>query len=89
MTANVVPKQMAQMCEAAFAGDFATAKDIDRQIAELHSALFIEPNPVLPKWALYKMGLIQSAFLRLPLIESELDSQNHIEQVMRNSGVLS
>ena len=89
VTANVVPKQMSQMCEAALVGDYSKAKEIDQQIAELHSALFIEPNPVLPKWALYKMGLIQSAFLRLPLIESELDSQNHIEQVMRNSGVLS
>ncbi|WP_339771697.1 4-hydroxy-tetrahydrodipicolinate synthase [uncultured Paraglaciecola sp.] len=89
VTANIVPKQMAQMCEAALAGDFAKAKEIDQKIAGLHSSLFIEPNPVLPKWALYKMGLIQSAFLRLPLIESELDSQIHIEQVMRNSGVLS
>ncbi|MFT6780027.1 MAG: 4-hydroxy-tetrahydrodipicolinate synthase, partial [Paraglaciecola sp.] len=26
---------------------------------------------------------------RLPLVESELASQNHIEQVMRSSGVLS
>lgn len=89
VSANIVPKQMAQMCEAALAGDMAKAKQIDSQIAALHTALFIEPNPVLPKWALYKMGLIQTAFLRLPLIESELESQIHIEQVMRSSGVLS
>jgi 4-hydroxy-tetrahydrodipicolinate synthase len=89
VSANIVPKQMAQMCEAALAGDLTKAKQIDSQIAALHTALFIEPNPVLPKWALYKMGLIQTAFLRLPLIESELESQIHIEQVMRSSGVLS
>ncbi|MFT6899788.1 MAG: 4-hydroxy-tetrahydrodipicolinate synthase [Paraglaciecola sp.] len=89
VSANIVPKQMAQMCEAALAGDFAKAKQIDSQIAALHTALFIEPNPVLPKWALYKMGLIQTAFLRLPLIESELESQIRIEEVMRSSGVLS
>ena len=89
VSANIVPKKMAQMCEAALAGDFTKAKQIDSQIAALHTALFVEPNPVLPKWALYKMGLIQTAFLRLPLIESELESQIHIEQVMRSSGVLS
>jgi 4-hydroxy-tetrahydrodipicolinate synthase len=89
VTANIVPKQMADMCNAALAKDFQLAEKIDKQIAPLHSALFVEPNPVLPKWALHKMGLTNSAFLRLPLVESELASQNHIEQVMRSSGVLS
>ena len=89
VTANLVPKQMADMCNASRAKDFQLAAKIDKQIGGLHSALFVEPNPVLPKWALYKMGLTNSAFLRLPLIESELASQNHIEQVMRSSGVLS
>ena len=88
VTANLVPKQMSQICEAALAGNFSLARQIDKQIASLHTALFIEPNPVLPKWALYKMGLMKSAFLRLPLVESELKSQQQIEQVMRSSGVL-
>jgi 4-hydroxy-tetrahydrodipicolinate synthase len=88
VTANIVPKQMADMCNAALAKNFQLSEKINKQIVELHSALFIEPNPVLPKWALYKMGLTNSAFLRLPLVGSELASQNHIEQVMRSSGVL-
>ena len=76
------------MCNASLAKNYQLAEKIDRQITGLHRALFIEPNPVLPKWALHKMGLTNSAFLRLPLVESELASQNHIEQVMRSSGVL-
>lgn len=89
VTANIAPKQMAEMCNAALVKDFQLAQKINKQIFGLHSALFVEPNPVLPKWALHKMGLTNSAFLRLPLVESELVSQNHIEQVMRSSGVLS
>jgi 4-hydroxy-tetrahydrodipicolinate synthase len=89
VTANLVPKQMSQICEAAMAGNFELARQIDKQIELLHTALFIEPNPVLPKWALYKMGFMKSAFLRLPLVESELKSQQHIEQVMRSSGVFN
>lgn len=89
VTANIVPRQMADMCNAALKKDFQLARKIDQQIADLHSALFVEPNPVLTKWALHKMGLTNSAFLRLPLVGSELASQNHIEQVMRSSGVLS
>ena len=89
VTANVAPKQMADICNAARNKDFELSKQIDKQVEGLHTALFIEPNPVLPKWALYKMGLTNSAFLRLPMVESELESQKHIEQVMRSSGVLS
>ncbi|MFA3792285.1 4-hydroxy-tetrahydrodipicolinate synthase [Aliiglaciecola sp. SL4] len=87
VTANIVPAEMAKMCEAAAAGDFAEAKRIDQSVAAFHDALFIEPNPVLPKWVLYKMGLIDSAFLRLPLILPELQSKKVIEDVMRATGI--
>lgn len=89
VTANIVPAQMAEMCNSASTGDFQQAKHIDKQICALHEALFIEPNPVIPKWALFKMGLTDSANLRLPLVLPELASKNVIEQVMRDSGVLS
>ncbi|GAB5380602.1 MAG: 4-hydroxy-tetrahydrodipicolinate synthase [Aliiglaciecola sp.] len=88
VTANIVPKQMAQMCELSLKSKFIEAREINEQVKQLHTDLFIEPNPVMPKWALFKMGMMKSANLRLPLILPELDSQNTIEQVMRNVGVL-
>lgn len=80
VTANIVPKQMASMVEFVNNGDLDAAKAADAEIAMLHSSLFIEPNPVMPKWALYKMGLMKSAFLRLPMVLPELNNQNAIEQ---------
>ncbi len=88
VTANVMPNAMANMCEAAARGDFDAAKAYDATMQAMHHAMFIEPNPVMPKWALYKMGLMKSPFLRLPLVLPELESQNQLELVMRNSGVL-
>lgn len=88
VTANLVPAQIAKMCEAAAAKEFDNAHKINDAVAALHQALFIEPNPVLPKWALYKMGLINSANLRLPLILPELQTKNEIEEVMRATGIL-
>ncbi len=66
VTANVLPKQMNELCEAALAGDKIKACQIDDKLAALHKALFWESNPIPVKWALYKMGYIKQG-IRLPL----------------------
>lgn len=74
VTANVVPRQMAQMCAHALNGDRAAAETIEAKIAQLHTALFVEPNPIPVKWALCQMQLISTG-IRLPL--TTLSSQYH------------
>ena len=88
VTSNVVPAQMSKMCEYALAGEKAKAKQIDDKLQSLHSALFTVPNPVLPKWALYKMGLIALPNLRLPMVLPELNEQIAIEQELKNLGLV-
>jgi len=89
VTANIVPRQMAQLCEAALSGDLDKCRSIDSTINKLHTGLFVEPNPVMPKWALYRMGLMQSPFLRLPMVLPELASQKHIEEILQNYSLIS
>ncbi|MBD3584395.1 4-hydroxy-tetrahydrodipicolinate synthase [Salinimonas sp. HHU 13199] len=88
VTANVVPNAIAKMCEAALNDDQLRCREIDKPINALHTALFIEPNPVLPKWALYKMGMINSPNLRLPMVLPELASQKHIEELLKQHALL-
>jgi 4-hydroxy-tetrahydrodipicolinate synthase len=88
VTANIAPAVMAQMCQAAAEGDVNKAKLLNASIEKLHSALFIEPNPVMPKWALYKMQMIKSAFLRLPMVLPELASQKIIEDILKEYQLL-
>ncbi|MFC3121776.1 4-hydroxy-tetrahydrodipicolinate synthase [Agaribacter flavus] len=80
VTANIVPDKMAKMCEAALSGDYTSARKIDAPLQDLHEQLFIESNPVIPKWALYKMGLLNSPELRLPMVTPELNSQKVIQE---------
>lgn len=89
VTANVAPALMSQLCDAATSGKAELAKEIDDKLAAMHNALFIESNPVLPKYCLYKMGLISTPSLRLPLVEAEVQNQQKIEQVMHKAGVLA
>ena len=50
VTANVAPVLVARMCQLALAGDREQAVAIDRQLAPLNKALFLEPNPIPVKW---------------------------------------
>lgn len=74
VTANVAPQKMAQMCQAALAGNFEQAEKINKELEALHEGLFIESNPTPVKWALTKMGKIAEG-IRLPL--TTLSSNRH------------
>jgi 4-hydroxy-tetrahydrodipicolinate synthase len=74
VTANVAPSLMAQLCEAALAADRPQAELINARLAPLNAALFLEPNPIPVKWALFQRGLIGEG-IRLPL--TTLDEQYH------------
>jgi 4-hydroxy-tetrahydrodipicolinate synthase len=74
VTANVAPKLMHEMVEAAIAGKVEEARTINGKLFALHQKLFVEANPIPVKWALQEMGLI-GAGIRLPLVT--LSSQHH------------
>jgi len=66
VAANIVPNLMVRLCMAALQYDQILADNINKQLASLYTALCLESNPIPVKWALQKMGLIQSG-IRLPL----------------------
>jgi len=66
VTANIVPKDMAQMVEAFAAGKLADARKLHYKMSPLFAALFLETNPIPVKEAMGMMGKC-SAELRLPL----------------------
>lgn len=66
VTANVAPKLVHAMCEAAFTHDLVTARYINNKLMGLHVDLFLEANPIPVKWAVEQMGLINPG-IRLPL----------------------
>jgi 4-hydroxy-tetrahydrodipicolinate synthase len=68
VTANVLPRLMAEFCEAALAGDDARAAALDARLQPIHQILFCETSPSPTKWALHLMGRIDRG-IRLPLLE--------------------
>jgi 4-hydroxy-tetrahydrodipicolinate synthase len=64
---NVYPKGMAEMMEAALAGNLARANELHYRMFGLMKLMFCNPNPVPAKKALELMGKIESGLPRLPL----------------------
>jgi len=87
VTANVVPKLLSTAYDLAIRGNADKAKEIDLEISNLHSHLFIESNPIPVKWAMHKMGFCENG-IRLPLTKLELDSRKIIEADLQNQGLL-
>ena len=67
VAANVVPKQISQICSLNLSNQLDDAKKLNSTLENLYELLFIESNPMPVKWMLNKMGRIQPG-IRLPLI---------------------
>ena len=87
VTANVTPDLMHQMCVAAVAGDSTKAADIDAKMEALHSALFLESNPIPVKWALAQMGKIGPA-MRLPMTTLADEFHAPVRAALKKAGAL-
>lgn len=87
VTGNVAPRDMHNLCAAAVAGDRAKAEAVNRRLAALHKALFVEANPIPVKWALERMGRIQSG-IRLPLVPLSESAWPQVEAALKEAGVL-
>ena len=87
VTANVVPVLLSMAYENAIKGNSDKAKEIDLEISNLHSHLFLESNPIPVKWALYKMDLCQRG-IRLPLTILSQEIQDTIEKDLLDQGLI-
>lgn len=86
VTANVAPRLMHGLCEAARHGERRKAEALNDRLEGLHRALFVEPNPIPVKWAVMQMGLIQSG-IRLPLTGLEPRHHDEVRAAMARAGV--
>ncbi len=87
VTANLAPRLMREMAEAALEGDAARAAGVDGLLADLHRDLFVESNPIAVKWGLSRLGLIPPG-IRLPLTPLGAAGQGVVQAAMARAGIL-
>ncbi|MBE0439265.1 MAG: 4-hydroxy-tetrahydrodipicolinate synthase [Gammaproteobacteria bacterium] len=88
VTANVAPKAMHLMCQAALAGDEQQARAINNTLALLHKSLFLESNPIPVKWALAEMNMIPVG-IRLPMTVLSETYHQSVRDALNAAGVLN
>ncbi len=86
VASNEIPAEMTQLAQAALAGNFERAREIQRCYLPLMNVNFIESNPIPVKAAMAMMGLIEPTY-RLPLVPPSAQSLAQIRKVLESVGV--
>ena len=88
VTANLDPGKMSNIMSLCLEGKDVDAKQLNANLETLHKKLFVESNPIVPKWALNRMGRITTPYCRPPL--DILDSECHtiVEDALKEAGLI-
>lgn len=87
VTSNIAPKAMSQIFELALEGKFDEAMLIHEGIEHLHKDLFCESSPQPTKYALHKLGKIDTG-LRLPLVWLSEANQAIIDESLKKANLI-
>jgi 4-hydroxy-tetrahydrodipicolinate synthase len=82
VVANIIPRDVADMCAAFEKGDVKKAEALHYKMLSLVKAMFIETNPIPVKTAMAMMKMLEPG-LRLPLCEMMPENKAKLEKELR------
>lgn len=88
VVANEIPSEFSKLVKAGLAGDFVSARHLQRKYHALMEVNFVETSPGPVKFAMARMGLLEPVW-RLPLVAPQEASQRKIEAVLESLGLLA
>jgi 4-hydroxy-tetrahydrodipicolinate synthase len=88
VSSNAAPRACAEMHDAWLAGDTKAAMAINARLFPLHTALFVEPNPVPVKYAASLLEMC-AMDVRLPLTPANENTQKLVRDALVSAGLLN
>lgn len=85
---NLVPSDIARMCDALLAGDGAGAREIHFRLFELMRAIFFDTNPIPMKYMMKRLGLLERNEHRLPMAPATPELEKRLDAVLERAGLL-
>lgn len=86
VSANLVPRMMAELCDLALSGNLKAARERHHALIPLHRALGLETNPIPIKTAMEAAGLIDGA-MRLPLVPMESKNRHMLVEILSQMNI--
>ena len=86
VTANIAAKYCSEF-QKACVGNFNKAKELDKILQPVHSAMFIESNPSPVKYAASLLGMCKPS-VRLPLVEIKDETKKKVSAVLKVAKLL-
>lgn len=87
VTANIMPKEVAALVDAFFAGNLEEAKRLHLYLLKISNAMFIETNPVPVKTGVSLMGKCRDE-VRLPLAPLAGANRAKLAAIMKEYGLI-
>ena len=87
VVSNEIPAEMTRLAHLCLAGDFVSARELQRKYMPLFTVNFIETNPIPVKAAMAEMGLLEPVW-RLPLVPPQTANLVKIRAVLELLGLL-
>ena len=89
VASHVVGNEMRSMYDAMRGGDSERAREIDASLRPVYQALGLDTNPIPVKAAVEMLGLIDSARMRLPMVEADERTRAGVREALEARGLLT
>jgi len=86
---NIDPARLAALCAAVKAGNLEQARNLHFDLFELNRAIFLDTNPIPLKYMMWRLGMLQTNEVRLPLVPIlDRERQTALDRILQQSGLL-
>jgi 4-hydroxy-tetrahydrodipicolinate synthase len=85
---NLMPKQLARMCELIWQGKMKEAQKIHYQLFEINQAVFYDTNPIPMKYMMKRLGIMPKNEHRLPMVAATKELEKRLDGVLDRAGLL-
>src|SRR5690606_16804373 len=89
VASHVVGDEMRAVYEAAMAGDWERARELDAALRDVYAALSVTTNPIPVKAALELTGVLSDGRLRLPMVPATEEERARIREALAAHGALA
>ena len=87
--ANVYPRALAEMCEAVWRSDLATAQALHHKLFDLNRSVQFDTNPIPVKYMMKRLGLLARNEHRLPMAPALPELETRLDEVLAKTGLLA